>query len=61
MNQFLASLRGVAVDWFSDMDKAKISTWDDLKKEFQAKFRLLWDDNEVVAEIYKNKQGKDTV
>lgn len=62
LHQFPASLREVAVDWFSDTDKAKISTWDDLKKEFQAEFRLLWDDNEVVAEIYNCKQGKeDTV
>ena len=50
------------MEWFSDMDKAKISTWDDLKKEFQAEFRLFQDDNEVVAEIYNSKQGKkDTV
>ena len=58
LQQFPATLWGVVVDWFFDVDKAKINTRDNLKKEFQVEFRLLWDDNEVVAEIYSCKKGK---
>lgn len=49
----------MAIDWFSDTEKAKISTWPDLKKEFQAEFCLLRDDHEIVAEIYGTKQRKN--
>ncbi|XP_059073473.1 uncharacterized protein LOC131045104 [Cryptomeria japonica] len=56
--QFPATLRGVAIDWYSDIDKQKVTTWANLQKEFQAEFRLLRDDNEIVAEIYSTKQGK---
>lgn len=41
------------------MDKAKVGTWLDLKKEFGIGFRLLRDDNEIVAEIYGTKQNKN--
>ena len=30
-----------------------------MKKEFIAEFRLLRDDNEIVAKIYNTKQGKN--
>ena len=57
LNQFLATLQGVAIEWYSDMDKAKI-----IKKAFHAEFKLLWDDNEIVTEIYNAKQGrKETI
>ena len=59
VRQFPATLRGVAIDWYSDMDPQKLTTWGDVKKEFIAEFRLLRDDNEIVAEIYSTKQGKN--
>ena len=59
VRQFLATLLGVAIDWFSDTDPQKLNTWENVKKEFIAEFRLLRDDNEIVAEIYSTKQGKN--
>ena len=59
VRQFPATLWGVAIDWYSDMDPQKLSTWADVKREFIADFRLLRDDNEIVAEIYSTKQGKN--
>lgn len=58
VQQFPATLQGVLIDWYSDMDKSKINTQDNLGKEFQTEFRLLQDENEIVAEIYSSKQGK---
>ncbi|GLJ23905.1 hypothetical protein SUGI_0454230 [Cryptomeria japonica] len=58
MKQFPATLRGVAIDWYSDLDKTGVTTWDELKKAFEKEFRLLRDDNEIVSEIYGTKQGK---
>ncbi len=40
------------------MDPQKLDTWDKIKKEFLAEFKLLRDDNEIVAEIFNTKQGK---
>ena len=51
VRQFPATLLGVAIDWFSDTDPQKLNTWENVKKEFIAEFRLLRDDNEIVAEI----------
>lgn len=62
VQQFLATLRGVAIDWYSDVDKQKVATWANLQKEFTKEFRLLHDDNEIVTEIYSTKQGtRETV
>ena len=47
------------MDWFTDIDPNKINSWQNLKKEFIAEFRLLRDDNEIVADIYSTKQGKN--
>ena len=52
-------MRGVAIDWFADADPQKLTTCAEVKKEFIAEFRLLRDDNEIVAEIYSTKQGKN--
>lgn len=41
VRQFPATLRGVAIDWFSDTSPQKLNTWENVKKEFIAKFRLL--------------------
>lgn len=57
--QFPATLRGVAIDWYSDADKTKLATWDELLKAFETEFRFLKDDNEIVAEILSTKQGKN--
>ncbi|MDF3675356.1 hypothetical protein [Enterobacter hormaechei] len=55
--QFPATLRGVAIDWFTDADPQKLNSWDNIKV-FIAEFQLLRDDNEIVAEIFNTKQGK---
>ncbi|MDF3686200.1 hypothetical protein, partial [Enterobacter hormaechei] len=41
-----------------EIDPQKLDTWDKIKKEFLAEFKLLRDDNEIVAEIFNTKQGK---
>ena len=33
VRQFLATLRGVAIDWFANVDSRKLSTWAEIKKE----------------------------
>ena len=38
VQQFPATLQGVAIDWFSDTDPKKLTTWANIKKEFIAKF-----------------------
>lgn len=55
VRQFLATLRGVAIDWFADADPQKLTNWVGVKKEFIIKFQLLLDDNEIIAEIYNTK------
>lgn len=55
IRQFPATLRGVAIDWFTDTDPQKLNSWDNIKEEFIAKFQLLRDDNEIVAEIFNSK------
>lgn len=57
VQQFPTTLREDAIDWYSDVDKQKLATWANLQKEFKEEFRLLRDDNEIVAEIYNTKQG----
>jgi hypothetical protein len=59
VRQFPATLRGVTIDWFADTNPQKSTSWDDVKKEFITEFQLLCDDNEIVAEIYNTKQGKN--
>ena len=59
VRKFSATQRGVAIDWFADMDPQKLTTWAEVKKEFITEFQLLFDDNEIVAEIYNTKQGKN--
>ena len=59
VQQFPAILRGVAIDWFTNTDLQKLNNWDDIIKEFIAEFQLLHDDNEIVAEIFNTKQGKN--
>ena len=53
--------RGVAIDWFADIDPQKLNNWDNIKKEFITEFQLLCDNNEIVAEIYNTKQGKNEI
>ena len=36
-----------------------MNTWADVRKEFITEFRLLRDDNEIVAEIYSTKRGRN--
>ena len=55
VRQFSATLRGVAIDWFTDTDPQKLNNWDNIKKEFLAEFELLRDDNEIVGEIFNTK------
>ena len=58
IKKFLATLWGVVINQFSNIAKMKMATWEDLK-EYQIKFWLLKDDNEIMAEIYNTKQEKD--
>lgn len=44
-------LWGIAIDEFTQLDA--------LKKAFEAKFKLMRDDNDIVAKIYNTKQGKN--
>ena len=50
---------GVAIDWFSDFDPQKLTSWPNVKKEFIAEFQPLRNNNEIVVEIYNTKQGKN--
>lgn len=58
LKAFLATLRGIAIDWYTDLDAQYKTSRNNLKKAFQEEFKLLCDDNEIVAEIYNTKQGK---
>lgn len=49
----------MAIDWFSDVDAQKLTTWIGVKKEFIVEFQLLRNNNEIVAEIYSTQQGKN--
>lgn len=51
-------MREAVVDWYSGVDKTNLTTWAELKKEFQKEFKLLQDDNEILTKIYGTKQGK---
>ena len=59
VRQFLATLQGVAIDWFSDVNTQKLTSWPNVKKKFIAEFQLLRDVNEIIAKIYSTKQGKN--
>lgn len=52
-------MRGIEIDWYTDFPATQKTTWVDLKKVFQAKFKLLRDDDEAVAKIYNTHQGKN--
>lgn len=47
------------IDWFPDLEMGQTSSWEYLKKAFQEEFKLLRDDNEIVAGIYNTKQWKN--
>lgn len=58
MKAFPATLRGIAIDWYTNLDAQHKTSSSNLKKAFEEEFKLLRDDNEIVAEIYNTKQGK---
>ncbi len=58
MRQFLATLRGIAIDWFTDTNPQKLNSWDNIKKEFLAEFKLLRDDNEINASRQWNTNSR---
>ena len=58
---FLATLWGVAIDWFTNTNLQKLNTWDNIKKEFCEEFQILRDDNEIVNEIFNTKQKKNEI
>ena len=41
------------------MEADKRNTWDNLLAAFEEEFRLLWDNDEIVTEIYCTRQGKN--
>lgn len=57
LRSFLATLRGVVIDWYTKIDQASWNIWESLKKAFEEELKLLGDDNKIVAEIYNTKQG----
>lgn len=58
LKAFPATLRGIAIDWYTDLPITSKDTWKRLAKAFEEEFRLLRDDDEIVVEIYNTKQGK---
>ena len=38
MRQFSATLRGVAIDWFTSTDPQNLNSWNNIRKEFLAEF-----------------------
>lgn len=58
LRAFSATLHGIAIDWFMNLLDGKKHSWKELRKTFEEEFKLLRDDKEIVAEIYKTKQGK---
>lgn len=61
VRQFPATLRGVTIDWFTNTDPQKLNNWDNIKKEFITEFQLLCNDNEIIANIFNTKQGKNEI
>lgn len=57
LRAFLATLRGIAIDWYTELEATHKNTWETLKKAFKEEFKLL-KDNQIVAKIYNTKQGK---
>lgn len=59
MKAFFATLWGVVINWYMDLADIEKATWDAPRKAFEEKFKLLRDDDEVVAKIYNTRQGKN--
>lgn len=59
MKAFLATLHGATINWYTNLAYEENATWAALRKAFEVEFKLLRDDNEVVAEIYNTHQGKN--
>lgn len=55
---FPATLQGVEIDWYIEIDQASIKTWVTLKAALEEEFKLLCHDNQIVEENYNTKQGK---
>lgn len=55
LKAFLATLRGIAMDWYINLAAQYMVSWNELKKAFQKEFKLLGDDNEIVAKIYNTR------
>lgn len=51
LKAFPTTLQGIAIDWYTDLDAKHKMQWSELRKAFQDEFKLLRDDNEIVAEI----------
>ena len=58
LKEFPATLRGIAIDWYANLDAGKKNTWDNLRGAFEEEFKLLRDDDEIVIEIYNTRQDK---
>ena len=58
LKAFPATLRGIAIDWYTDLEAGKKNTWNNIRIAFEEEFRLQRDEDEIVTEIYNTRQGK---
>lgn len=59
LKAFPATLWGISIDQYTNLENKHKAGWTELKKSFQEDFKLLRDDNKIVVEIYNTKQGKN--
>ena len=55
LKAFLATLRGIAIDWYMDLEAGKKNTRNNIRTTFEEEFRLLRDDDEIVTKIYNTR------
>ena len=61
LKAFLTTLQGMVIDWYTKILATQRTTWNNLKGAYEAEFRLLQEDNEIVDEIYNTHQGKNEI
>lgn len=58
LKSFPTTLRSIAIDWYTNLEAAKKTTWKDIHTAFEEEFRLLQHNDEMVIEIYNTWQEK---
>lgn len=59
LKAFPTTLWGIAIDWYTDLDVKDKAGWSELNEAFEEEFRLLRDDNKILAEICYTQWGKN--